>query len=107
MRKNYGNNYTVEIDGNVVTYNIWMDGVAYGALLASQGADAYLKMWNEMLDGISSMASSIQKYYDETCKESVIVAVNVVNDANKENVLATVLSGLVVYDSVNNTNFIQ
>lgn len=107
LDSNYGSdNYTLTYDDNYVTINLWRDGVAFGALEASNGDAEMLELWNSMVDGTTAMTNSMQETLNQFGHGDMAVMTNVVNDMNHENVLLVIMLGAVWYDSVNGINLL-
>lgn len=97
---NYGSNYEVKDANGVLTVSVWNDGVAAGAYLAQQGSAELLASWDSMTENMITLSESVRKLLDTNGYKSKASAVNVVNDANHDNVLLTINDGSVVYDYV-------
>lgn len=100
LRAHY-TNYTISHEDNIITISIWQDGIAMGALLASQGNEQCKSAWDEMVENIKGLCTSVCEFVDTLGLDDVYVVVNILNDGNTENVLLTVMEGAVIYDSVN------
>lgn len=99
--KEHYDNYTISHEDNIITISIWQDGIAMGALLASQGNEQCKSAWDEMVENIKDLCTSVCEFVDTLGLDDVYVVVNILNDGNTENVLLTVMEGSVIYDSVN------
>ena len=99
--KEHYDNYTISHEDNIITISIWQDGIAMGALLASQGNEQCKSAWDEMVENIKGLCTSVCEFVDTLGLDDVYVVVNILNDGNTENVLLTVMEGSVIYDSVN------
>lgn len=105
LSENFGENYTLEINDTSTTVNIWSDGVAAGAALAASGDPTTMSAWNTMLDSFSEMSKSISAIpvaleFDD----NYYCCINLLNDLNKDNVLASIVNGVVIYDVVSASN---
>lgn len=103
LAKNFGNgNYSVSQEDGFVTISVWADGLAAAASTAAAGNSEMADQWNTMLSSTEYMADSMKKSLDamELEKEGHVM-LNVVNDVNHENTLATYMDGVLVYNSVN------
>lgn len=91
-------NYKISYDPEANLYNImvWQDGISVGAVLAANGNR---EEWDNMKNSIASTCSVFQESIAEISPGSH-VSINVLNDANTDNTLLTILDGVVVYDSV-------
>lgn len=99
--KEHYNNYTISHEDRIITINIWEDGIAVGALLASQGNEECKESWDEMVENVKVFSDSVCEFVDSLGLDDVTVVINLLNDSNTENVLLTVMEGIVIYDSVN------
>lgn len=105
LSENFGENYALEVDDTSTTVNIWSDGVAAGAALAASGDPTTLSTWNNMLDSLSEMSKSISAVPTTLeLDDNYYCCVNVLNDLNKDNVLASIVNGIVIYDVVAASN---
>lgn len=101
---NYGENCDVKENAGTLTVSVWNDGVAAGAYLAQQGDTALLSSWDSMTENMIGLSESVRELLDANGYRSESSVVNVVNDANHNNVLLTVKDGAVVYDFVRGIN---
>lgn len=98
LKENFGeDNYSLSRDGDIVTINVWQDGIAVGAMGAASGNEELKDGWNNMLSNMEGMAKSS---YDLYKPYNMNVNVNILNDQNKEKVLASYYNGILIYDSV-------
>ena len=93
-------NYDVDYDDSGITINIWEDGIAAGATMAAYGDETMQESWNELSDNMEGLCSSVSDSIEAFGIEGIPVMINVVNDANHDNVLLSVLNGVVIYDAV-------
>lgn len=100
MAANYGSNYSVKQDDNMLIVSVWNDGVAAGAALAQQGNAEMINAWMGMSDNMVVLCDSVRVLLDQNGHTLTTAVVNVVNDANRDNLLLTVKDGAVVYDCV-------
>lgn len=102
LASNYGSgNYTMDYDSTGVVINVWEDGVAQGVVYAASGDETYKSMWDDIVYGIKDLSTSVEDAIAECGYEDMYVCINIVNDQNKDNVLLSVVSGVVIYDAVN------
>ena len=99
--KEHFDNYTISHKDRIITISIWEDGIAMGAIMASQGDETYKSAWDGMVENIKNLCDSVCDFVDTLGLDDVTVAINLLNDSNTENVLLTVMEGVVIYDSVN------
>lgn len=94
-------NYTINYDKDGITVNAWLDGITQGAVLLKSGlgSDELQQSWDNMK---SSTMNACSKWVDglkESGVENPVVVYNVVNDVNHDNILLSVLNGVVIYDA--------
>ena len=82
-----------------------MDGLAMDAYAAQSGDEEILDAWNTILSNCASQCEDIQSTYADNGYD-IVVGWNILNDLNKENTLATVMSFGTVYDFVNDIDLI-
>ncbi len=105
LSENFGENYTLEVDDTSTTVNIWGDGIAAGAALAASGDSTTLSTWNAMLDSLSEMSKNISAIPTTLeLDDNYYCCINVLNDLNKDNVLVSIVNGIVIYDVVAASN---
>lgn len=100
LKENF-DNYTISHEDRIITINVWEDGIALGAMLASAGNEEFQSSWAEMVENQKVFCNSVCDFVDTVGLEDVVVVVNILNDGNKDNVLLSVMEGIVIYDSVN------
>ena len=96
LNENFGDNYNISYEDNMVTINIWQEGITLGAL-GVQAGTVSKSTWKKMVDGVQSMSKSVYKNFEPY---GVHVNVNVLNDVNKENTLLSFLDGVKFYDAL-------
>ena len=96
LHDSFDDDFSVERGDNVVTINIWSDGIAYASIYATQN-DAYRDDWNSLLSSLHGMSETIYSVYEPY---GYSVVVNVLNDLNRENVLISYMNGVLIYDTV-------
>ena len=106
LNQNFEDRYTIQQDENVITVNLWQDGVSLGAALAASGDESSIESWNTLVESMKSMTASMQKVLNDNGHGDVAVLTQVVNDANTDNVLLSISLGTVLYDAVNNINLL-
>jgi|GEM_PF-4871846 len=99
-------NYSLSRDENVITINMWGNGVSADATLAMYGNQDCINSWNNMMDQMVSVEKSLLQTLADAGHNELMLILNVVNDANKDNILACVSAGTVIYDAVNNINLL-
>lgn len=100
LKENF-KNYSISHEDSIITINVWDDGIAYGALLASAGNEECKTSWAEMTENQKKFCNSVCEFVDKFGLDDVMVVVNVLNDGNTDNVLLSIMEGVVIYDSVN------
>ena len=98
MSSSFEDRYTVSIDGNMISITVWGDGVAIGSVAAVTDETAY-QAWVVMRESLQAMAQSNYELANSLGYQ-YNVAVYVLNDLNKENVLLTYLNGIILSDCV-------
>ena len=96
----FGDDYSVSLDGMVYTVNAWQDGLAVLTVLAQSGNAEAVASWEKIAQTTADASEKLQKLLKDNGLEDHSVVVNIVNDANKENVLLTAMYGVVTYDCV-------
>lgn len=96
----FGDTYSVSLDNTIYTVNTWQDGLAALTVLAKNGSSEALTTWNQITQSTVDASESLQKLLGNNGLGDHSVVVNIVNDANKENVLLTVIYGAIIYDCV-------
>ena len=102
LAKAYGeNNYYTEWNNDTYTVNVWTEGLSEGIVYAKLGNEELLNTWNTTLvDSICSLSTTIKETVS-TNGLNIDVKINVLNDANLNNTLLTVLNGEVLYNVLN------
>ena len=102
MNKNWGDNYKIEEYGDAIHICVWKEGIAEASVMVrDEPTEEYKAMWNQMKEGIASFSKSAKEVGNSIGYEGV-VAVNVMNDINKDNVLLTFADGVCIYDVTEN-----
>lgn len=100
LKENF-DNYSISHEDRIITINVWDDGIALGALIAANGNEEFRSSWAEMAENQKHFCETICEFVDTLGLDDVVVVVNVLNDGNTDNVLLSVMEGVVIYDSVN------
>ena len=100
LHDHFGENYSISRKDNVITINMWTDGIAKASMYATED-DALKDDWDSLRTGVQNMAEMIYSVYKPY---GFNVVVNLLNDLNKDNVLLSYMNGVLVYDSVNEVN---
>lgn len=93
-------NSDLTYDDTSITMTVWEDDVAAGAFLAQQGNEELQDAWNDMRENMRKMCQAARDSLDKSGFENVSVTLNLQNDMNEDNVLLSVVDGVVVYDAV-------
>lgn len=102
LSQNFGeNNYTLEYDDKAVTINLWGENIAVGATLAAAGDVDAKTAWASVVEGQKSLCNSIMEQIKTTGIDNYYVAINVLNDLDKDKTLLSILNGVVIYDATN------
>lgn len=94
----FGDDYSVSLEGVVYTANVWQDGMAATALLAKDGNADTVVIWEQIRQTTTAATEKLQKLLEDNGHRDHLVVVNVLNDTNKENILLSVVAGMVVSD---------
>lgn len=102
LAENYGeNNYSTEWNNDTYIVNVWREGLSEGVVYAKLGNEELLNTWNiSVVDSICSLSTTI-KEAASTNGLNIDVKINVLNDANLDKILLTVLNGEVLYNVLN------
>lgn len=93
-----GHEISTDKELNLITVDVWNDGLASSiATLKSSGlSDA--AMWNELKESFVKLCNSMVGVCKASGRDDISVALNIKNDINKDNTLLSVFNGVVVYD---------
>ncbi len=97
LSENFADCYEISCEDDVININIWQDGVAANAILASAGNTSSANAWEIIKSASQSISSSVYKKVDGT---NAHVVVNILNNQNHDNTLLTYMDGSLAYDSV-------
>lgn len=86
---------SVTHDDNMITVSIWADGVA---MEIASGDGSRPDEWDDLRAGMISFSDSLNNLIDSLGRDDVPSLLNVLNDLNHDNVLLSVLDGVVIYD---------
>ncbi|WP_029320203.1 hypothetical protein [Butyrivibrio sp. AE3004] len=98
LKESFGNNYKITREGDLVTISIWQNGMAEFAALAIEDKN-YKAGWDDMMNTLKEMADAVNglyRLYNLNC------AVNLLNELNTDNALASYYNGMLVYDATSN-----
>ena len=94
-------NYDISCEDDTITVNVWQDGIAAGAMLATAGNQEAKSAWDSLVENTQGYCESTSELVDSLGLDDVFVVVNILNDQNTENVLLSILEGTVIYDVTN------
>lgn len=95
-------NCEITNDGEVITANVWVDGLALEmGINEINENESYKESWDVMVGNITELSISSQDLVESIGVQNVPVIINVLNDINKNLTLLTVTNGVVIYDWVN------
>lgn len=98
IKKTMGDDYTgctVTHDENIITISIWQEGVV---LELSVGGEESEKQWNFVKESMLNLSDSIWGVIDAAGREDISLLLNVLNDVNQENMLLSIMEGIIIYD---------
>lgn len=93
-------NSDIFLENNIIYINVWMDGIAAGAMYAKSGNQENLDAWNDMKDSQAAFCDSICELVETAGHPELSVAFNLLNDMDTSKVLLTILNGVDIYDYV-------
>lgn len=97
--------YSIKEEDNLVNISMWSDGITQIALAALYNKE-YKNDWDQMADTFIVMQKVFQGIMDENGHGDTLVALGVLNDVNKDNLLLYIGLGMVLYDGVNNVDLL-
>ncbi|MEG1523984.1 MAG: zinc ribbon domain-containing protein [Clostridia bacterium] len=103
LEDSYGaDNCSIEYNEESTVYDIrlWADGIVQGAIQANGGDKQAKDNWDTVRTSLCAVCSATKDYVVQSGDNSSNVAIAVMNDANKDNVLLSIVNGVVVYDAV-------
>lgn len=93
--------YKVEYDDNSITLSVWGDNISMGAALAASGNEEAKQAWeSNIVESNVELNKQIVEQAKENGLNDAVIMTNVLNDANLDNTLLSVVNGVVVYDCV-------
>ena len=106
LSNNFGENCLITVADTIVNISVWRDGIIAGATAAKNNDLDAKESWDALIAGASQLQKSIQEYFDACGYSNYTVAFNILNDLNTDNVLFTVVKGIVMLDFVNDINLL-
>ena len=94
-------NYEIKYDNEGITLNIWNEGTVDGVVLIINGlGNEHLQQsWDIIKSSVISSCSTWTQEIEKAGVKNPIVMFNVINDRNHDNVLLSVMNGVVIYDA--------
>lgn len=99
IKGNY-KNYEIYHEDGLIVLNLWDSGIAAGAALAAGGSAKHLASWNKLVETQKNFSLKLDEFLESIGLDGTTVMVNVLNDANTENVLLSVAHGIVISNCV-------
>lgn len=91
-------NYNISHDGNMITIGVWEQGVVDVIDVIAGGRIEYKPRWDTLVTGYISTNNSYCKLVKDMGIEDASIALNLLNDYDRVNILLSVVDGAVVYD---------
>lgn len=83
---------------------MWGDNLAMGAALASSGDENAKQEWeSNVVDPFVELNKQLVEQAKQNGLDDAVIMTNVLNDANLDNTLLSVLNGAVIYDCVSDS----
>lgn len=89
----------VSVDGDVITVNIKQNGIAADFYALTQGDADVKDAWDQLVQNQVSLCDQFKKSSSDSGRDDVIFIVQLLNDANPDNVLLSVVDGTVYYNA--------
>lgn len=94
------NYYKCYWDGDVLTIALAMDGLFQSAKYAKGGNQSCYNSWTTISESYSEFTATLRKYAVDNGLDNAHVALNIMNDTNKDMTLFSVYDGVVTYNFV-------
>ena len=99
--KEHFEDYESYYDSNgALNLDIAVEGLVDEVIHAMEGEQEYIDDWNNMVDSLISSSNSLVESAKQSNIENPVVIINLLNDANRNNLLFSVKNGVVDYDAV-------
>ncbi len=85
--------YSIKQEDNLVTISVWSNGLTQEAMMAMLNEE-YKKDWNYMVDSLTGTQKIFQNIMNENGHTDTLVAIGVLNDINKDNLLLYISLGM-------------
>jgi len=102
LKENF-EHFEVYHEDGIIFVNVWQDGIATAAMVAASGDQECLASWDDLVSSQIRLSNSLYDLVQVLGLSDTTVAINVLNDLNLDNVLLTVMNGIVFYDFVNDS----
>lgn len=89
----------VSVDGDVITVNIKQNGIAADFYALTQGDADVKDTWDQLVQNQVELCNQFDKSASDLGRDDVIFIVQLLNDANPDNVLVSVVDGTVYYNA--------
>ena len=89
----------VSVDGDVITVNIKQNGIAADFYALTQGDADVKDTWDQLVQNQVSLCDQFDKSASDLGRDDIIFIVQLLNDANPDNVLLSVVDGTVYYNA--------
>lgn len=89
----------VSVDGDVITVNIKQNGIAADFYALTQGDADVKDTWDQLVQNQVSLCDQFKKSSSDLGRDDIIFIVQLLNDANPDNVLLSVVDGTVYYNA--------
>lgn len=89
----------VSVDGDVITVNIKQNGIAADFYALTQGDADVKDTWDQLVQNQVSLCDQFKKSASDLGRDDIIFIVQLLNDANPDNVLLSVVDGTVYYNA--------
>ena len=99
MKDNF-KHYDISYEDEMVTIDVWDDGIAMGVTLAANGNKDFQNSWNTVVTNQLEFCDSVQTLLETLGLGNVSVFINILNDGNLDNVLLSVWNGVVLYNAL-------
>lgn len=90
--------YELSYDATGISIIIWQDGLAESAEYAINYGGESLELWNQVVDSFVDAGKNAREYLDANDLNNVVVSITILNDQNKDYILAMIVNGNLAYD---------
>lgn len=96
---NYKIERSNESGSEMITISVWKEGLAMGSYYAKEGMYSAQTSWETMKESVSALAKGLYSKLEEQEIENAHLLLNVLNDANHDNILLAYIDGILTYDA--------